>query len=81
MTIRSLAGAWRLRAADETATIPVQVPGDVHSALLAAGRIPDPYYGANEKAVQWVGRKDWVYEREFDADPELLARAAVVLDI
>lgn len=81
MTIRSLAGAWRLHAADETATIPVQVPGDVHSALLAAGRIPDPYYGANEQQVQWVGERDWVYEREFEADPELLGKRAVVLDI
>lgn len=81
MTTLSLAGTWRLRATDETATLPVQVPGDVHSALLAAGRIPDPYYGMNEKVVQWVGEKDWTYERSFEVGAELLARRSVVLDI
>jgi beta-mannosidase len=27
--------------------------------------IPDPYYGTNENDVLWVGRNDWVMEREF----------------
>jgi beta-mannosidase len=81
MMTQSLAGTWSLRAAGETAAIPVQVPGDVHSALLAAGRIPDPYWGDNEKQVQWVGEQEWVYEREFDIAAELLARRSVILDV
>ena len=28
----------------------IALPGDVHTALLAAGDIPDPYFGDNEKA-------------------------------
>lgn len=28
--------------------IDVPVPGDVHQVLLAAGRIPDPFYNQNE---------------------------------
>lgn len=81
MTTLSLAGTWRLRAADETADLPVAVPGDVHSALIAAKRIPDPYFGMNEKAVQWVGEREWIFERTVEVTPELLANRSVVLDI
>lgn len=77
----SLAGTWRLHEAGQTDTIPVEVPGDVHSALLAAERIPDPYWGDNEKRVQWVGEREWVYEREFEVGGELLGMRSVVLDI
>lgn len=82
MIILSLAGAWRLRdVADPAATFDVQVPGDVHGALFAAGRIPDPYFGENEKVVQWVGEREWMYERTFDCPADLLALPSVVLDV
>eukprot|EP00903_Cladosiphon_okamuranus_P002057 g2055.t1 len=44
------------------------VPGCVHTDLLAAGAIPDPYLDCNELAVQWIGECDWAYETKFDAD-------------
>ena len=37
----------------------MRLPGDVHSALLAAGLIPDPYHGRNEYDVRWVADRDW----------------------
>ncbi|KKB09207.1 glycoside hydrolase family 2 protein [Devosia chinhatensis] len=46
--------------------IPAQVPGTVHTDLLAAGLIPDPYLDLNEIAVDWVGRCDWRYDLVFD---------------
>ncbi len=45
--------------------IPATIPGDIVSALFAAGLIPDPYEGTNELKIQWVGKADWVLEREF----------------
>ena len=54
-------------------------PGDTHSALLAAGRIPDPYVGMNELSVQWVGREDWSYERSFQVDVAFLLEDQVFL--
>jgi len=36
----------------------VQVPGCIHTDLLAAGKIADPFYRDNEKDVQWVGETD-----------------------
>ena len=38
-----------------------QVPGCVHTDLMAAQALPDPYLDANEEQVAWVGRTDWVY--------------------
>jgi beta-mannosidase len=57
------------------------VPGDIHSALLAAGRIPDPYHGRNAENVRWVGTSDWRLERDFTVNADLLARQAVLLDL
>ncbi len=41
--------------------LPSTVPGDVHSDLLAAGRIPDPYIGAGLAVCRWVEGVDWWY--------------------
>jgi hypothetical protein len=41
----------------------------IHLDLLAASRIPDPFIGTNEKLVQWVHSKDWVYKCKFQAKP------------
>jgi beta-mannosidase len=67
-----LAGTWRLLRLSTGESIPAVVPGDTHSALLAAGRIPDPYWGTNELEVQGIGREDWAYERDFTVGPEVL---------
>lgn len=60
-----LSGPWTLTSADGDITAPITLPGDVHTALTAAGLIPDPYVGRNEEAVQWVAHRDWVLERRF----------------
>jgi beta-mannosidase len=73
MTTIDCAGDWRLIRVATDEAIPAQVPGDTHSALLAAGRIPDPYEGTNELAVQWVGKEDWIYERTFEAGDAFLS--------
>ncbi|MDW8319075.1 MAG: glycoside hydrolase family 2 TIM barrel-domain containing protein [Anaerolineae bacterium] len=41
--------------------LPATVPGDVHSDLLAAGRIPDPYRRDGLRACRWVDEVDWWY--------------------
>src|SRR5688572_15466049 len=47
-------------------TVTATVPGCVHTDLLAAGLVPDPYLDDNENHLQWIGRTDWVYETVFD---------------
>jgi beta-mannosidase len=59
------AGAHR-EGFDDTDWLPVAVPGDVHSALLAAGRIEDPFYDRNEDKCAWIEDREWWYRTAFD---------------
>ncbi|MES2127330.1 MAG: glycoside hydrolase family 2 protein [Pseudomonadota bacterium] len=43
------------------------VPGVVHTDLFANKLIPDPYVGAPEAGLQWIGLADWEYRTTFDA--------------
>jgi len=54
----------------EALPIPATVPGTVHTDLLAAGLIPDPYLDSNELALDWIGRVDWSYHTTLPADPD-----------
>ncbi|SCE29407.1 glycoside hydrolase family 2 protein [Streptomyces sp. PpalLS-921] len=45
--------------------IPATVPGCVHTDLLAAGLIDDPYLDDNETRLGWTGRTDWTYRTDF----------------
>ena len=58
--------------------IAASVPGTAHEALLAAGRIPDPFYGLNERDVQWVGERDWLYRCAFDLTEDQAGQAAAL---
>ncbi len=49
--------------------MPATVPGEVYGDLLAAGLIPDPFDGANEDALHWIGRTDWSYRTAFAFEP------------
>jgi beta-mannosidase len=54
--------------------IPATVPGVVHTDLLAAGLIADPYLATAEAEQHWVGEQRWTYRCEFELDaqaPEL----------
>ncbi|MEU9635765.1 glycoside hydrolase family 2 protein [Streptomyces tendae] len=64
--VRPLAEGWNLRHSDNL--LPAQVPGCVHTDLLTAGLIPDPFLGVNEPDVAWVGQRAWTYVRELPAD-------------
>ncbi len=79
MNTIDLSGAWRLTNAATGESVPARVPGETHSALASAGKIPDPYRGCNELDVQWVGREDWIYERDVTVDAAFLAEEMVSL--
>jgi beta-mannosidase len=76
-----LQGKWRLRNRKGTWDVPAQIPGDTHSALLAAKQIPDPFWGTNEVALQALHREDWIYEREFHLPAGWLAEKLVFLEL
>jgi beta-mannosidase len=78
--ISDLSGtAWTLQQVGQSEKLPAQVPGDHYSDLLRAGKIPDPYYRDNNKAVQWAAQTGWIYRRTFEATPQQLALGTVEL--
>ena len=55
-TLRPLEGPLPTDLADLGArSVPATVPGCVHTDLLAAGLIPDPYLDENERLLAWIG--------------------------
>ncbi|MEV4265993.1 glycoside hydrolase family 2 protein [Kribbella sp. NPDC049584] len=64
--------AWTVRAVDGPVPdglidrpVAATVPGEVHTDLLAAGEIPDPFDGDNESKLHWIGRTRWSYRTTF----------------
>ncbi len=74
-----LAGSWELTGHD--LAIPAAIPGDVFSALLAAEKIPDPYWRRNEGTLRWVGETDWTFARDFLVPEEFLGHRSLELEI
>ena len=71
---------WTLRAVGDLSEVPdalrdvsvaAQVPGCVHTDLMRAGKIDDPYRDLNEFTTRWIGHTDWEYRTTFEADAEL----------
>jgi len=60
-----LDGDWNLYELGATEIIAATVPGSIHTDLMAADKISDPYYRDNETALEWIAQKIWVYERNF----------------
>ncbi|MFZ1977636.1 MAG: glycoside hydrolase family 2 protein [Bacteroidota bacterium] len=56
-----------------------QVPGCVHTDLLNDSLISDPFFGTNEKSLQWIGEKNWIYKTTFDVPMEMLQNESVEL--
>ncbi len=88
MIKQSLQDNWTVRATGDLAqvparlrrvTIPARVPGCIHTDLLRAGLIPDPYRDFNEHKLQWIGETDWQYTLVFEANDELFKHERIDL--
>ena len=66
VTTLNLGGAWQVARTGDHEWFPAKVPGCIHTDLLAAGKIPDPFFRDNENAVQWIGETNWTYRRTFE---------------
>ncbi|MEU1123145.1 glycoside hydrolase family 2 protein [Streptomyces sp. NPDC005899] len=64
--VTPLTDGWSLCHAE--ALLPARVPGCVHTDLLAADVIPDPFLARNETEVAWVGRQAWTYVNHVSHD-------------
>ncbi|CAG7658396.1 glycoside hydrolase family 2 protein [Actinacidiphila bryophytorum] len=61
-------------------TVAAAVPGCVHTDLLAAGLLADPFLDRNEQDAAWVGRTDWTYETALPAHTTGHERSDLVFD-
>ncbi len=75
----SLSGSWQVQQDDKNELIPAQVPSCVHSDLLAARLIPDPFYRDNENSLQWIGQTGWTYKRKFEISSAFLKNKQLLL--
>ncbi|MEV0994915.1 glycoside hydrolase family 2 TIM barrel-domain containing protein [Nonomuraea sp. NPDC050202] len=79
MKYRPLHSGWTLSSQD-LAEIPASVPGCVHTDLLAAGVIEDPYLDGNEHRLAWIGRTEWTYRTAFTWSPDEHERTDLVCE-
>ncbi len=56
---------WQFRQAGTFEWMPATVPGTIHTDLIAAGKIEDPYYRLNERSTQWIDKVNWEYRTTF----------------
>ena len=61
-----LAGRWSVASLDGRYASPMALPGDVHTALIEAKIIANPYAGRNEYDVRWVAEETWQARRIFE---------------
>ncbi|QJU55736.1 glycoside hydrolase family 2 protein [Herbiconiux sp. KACC 21604] len=90
MTFVALTSGWTVRAVAgpvpdtlcETLAggVPATVPGVVHTDLLAAELIPDPYVDDNESLLAWIGRCTWSYGITFSWSDDASDRVDLVAD-
>ncbi|WP_284652846.1 beta-mannosidase [Flavobacterium terrisoli] len=70
---------WTFRKVNDSNWLPAKVPGTVHTDLLANKIIPDPFFGANEKQLQWIENEDWQYQTTFNVSKEELTHQNAIL--
>jgi len=63
----SLSGQWLFRKANSSQDwLPANVPGAVHTDLVANGLIGNPYLGCDNLQLAWIDSADWEYWKTFD---------------
>ncbi len=61
MSVKTISNGWSYQEVDGDHSGSATVPGTIHTDLLNNGQIEDPFYRTNEKDLQWIDKKDWIY--------------------
>ena len=56
---------WTFNKQNEAKKHKATIPGTVHTDLFQNQLIPDPFFGTNEKELQWIENENWEYETHF----------------
>lgn len=71
---KELNEGWKFRQAWLPNWYPATVPGVVQTDLLANEMIEDPFFRLNERDLQWIDKRDWMYETTFDVPKEIFEK-------
>lgn len=80
MLITKLNDNWEFSQAALNEWRPAEVPGTIHTDLLAHGLIEDPFFRTNEKEQQWIDKVDWEYRAFFGVDEQVIRHDVVELN-
>ncbi len=70
---------WSYTEVDGTHTGKATVPGVIQTDLLNNGQIKEPFYRTNERDLQWIDKKDWIYTTSFNINKKDLSKDHLVL--
>ncbi len=77
----NLNSSWEFKQVGKNEWLSATVPGTVHQDLINHGLIPDPFYGMNEKKVQWVENEDWIYRTSFEVTADELDYQGAIMTL
>ncbi len=70
---------WTFRKVYDKKWLKAQVPGCIHTDLYNEKIIPDPFYGTNERDLQWISDENWEYKTILNLDNEFLNKEVQLL--
>lgn len=80
-TYRNLSSEkWTFNKQNEAKKYKATIPGTVHTDLYENQLIPDPFYGANEKQLQWIENENWEYESTFSLSEKEISNENIELE-
>ena len=56
-----------------------KVPGSIYADLLRNKKIPDPFFGDNEKKLKWIEKENWIYIDTFFLSDQNLSSGKISL--
>nr|WP_298655133.1 glycoside hydrolase family 2 protein [uncultured Flavobacterium sp.] len=71
---------WTFNKQNETKKHKATIPGTVQTDLFANQLIPDPFFGANEKQLQWIENENWEYETTFSLSEKEISNENIELE-
>lgn len=80
MERRELNSNWTYRQVKGDISGEANVPGTIHTDLLANKQIEDPFYRVNEKNQQWIDKEDWEYSSTFQLSEKEINKQNLRLD-
>ncbi|XP_071481177.1 beta-mannosidase-like [Diadema antillarum] len=74
-----LAGTWKIVNGNGSIAVSGHVPGSVHTSLINASILSDPYYRFNDDLYRWVAMDNWTYSLDFIVKDDFANKSNVKL--